>query len=600
MARPRRLIRQLLPSYLAIAILSLAGVEWYALTSLDDFYLNRTVGDLEDTGRLVRRVVAASGDRSAPQLQELAGNLERETGVRVTLLAPDGRVVADSRWDPAGMDDHGDRPEILAALAEGVGRDRRESRTLGEDSLYLALAPEDPGGMIVRASRPVKEIAAEVRQLQWGLALAGLIAALGVFLVSIVMARRIGRPIQRITEAAERFAEGDFGHRLEEPEYQETRALAKVLNRMAGLLDERFQTISRQHGELEGVLRSMGEAVIVLDEGGEVLRINRAAGEFLGVDPGAVRGRPLEDVVEPRALAVLLADVLASGDEAVQRDVNLPGPGAPHLLVDGSPLRDETGARIGAVIVIRDVTRLRRLEDIRADFVSNVSHELKTPITSLKGFVETLRDGALEDPLHARRFLDIIGRETDRLAAIIEDLVNLSRFEDGAGSAGIERTAQPLAPVLRRAVLRCQPLVRERGGRVELSCPADLRAEIAAPLLEMAVTNLVDNALKYGGPRPEVRVSAVVEGGEVVIRVRDRGLGIAPEHQPRVFERFYRVDKARSRADGGTGLGLALVKHIVRAQHGRVRLQSVPGEGSTFALCFPAPSSNTDTTLIEG
>ena len=599
MARPRKLIGQLLPSYLAIAILSLAAVEWYALTSLDDFYLNRTMHELEDTGRLVRRVIASSGDLSPSQLGDLVGALERESGVRVTLIAMDGRVVADSRRDPGGMDDHGDRPEVLDALAGGSGRAHRFSRTLGEDSLYLALAPEDPGGLIVRTSRPVTEVAAEVGQLQWGLALAGLLAALGVLLVSIFMARRIGRPIQRITEAAERFAEGDFGHRLEEPEYQETQALAKVMNRMAVLLDERFQTITRQHGELEGVLRSMVEAVIVLDGDGGVLRINRAAGELLGVDPGAVRGRPLTDVVEPRALAALLADVLASGDEIVQRDVNLPGAGAPHLMVDGSPLRDETGARIGAVVVVRDVTRLRRLEDIRADFVSNVSHELKTPITSLKGFVETLRDGALEDPGHARRFLDIIGQETDRLASIIEDLLNLSRLEAGSGGAGIELSVQQIAPVLRSAVLQCQPLVRERGGRVELSCPADLHAEIATPLLEMAVVNLVDNALKYGGEHPEVRVSAAVEGGEVVIRVRDRGPGIAPEHQPRVFERFYRVDKARSRADGGTGLGLALVKHIVRAQYGRVRLRSAPGEGSTFALHFPLSSSIPDTPLIE-
>ena len=307
------------------------------------------------------------------------------------------------------------------------------------------------------------------------------------------------------------------------------------------------------------------------------------------MDTGAVRGRPLAEVVEVPGLVRICGDVLASGDEVVERDVVLPGPEGLHLLVDGSPLLDSSGARTGAVVVIRDVTRLRRLENIRADFVSNVSHELKTPITSIKGFVETLRDGALEDPEHAQRFLDIIGRQTDQLATIVEELLSLSRLEVGTGDADIELTVQPLAPVLRSAVLLCQPQVRERGGRVELSCPADLAAAIAPPLLEMAMVNLVDNALKYGGESPEVRVSAAVEGGEVVIRVRDNGAGIPVEHQPRVFERFYRVDKARSRQHGGTGLGLALVKHVVRAQRGRVRLRSEPGKGSTFALHLPAP-----------
>ncbi len=332
------------------------------------------------------------------------------------------------------------------------------------------------------------------------------------------------------------------------------------------------------------VLASMVEAVIALDASGRVSRLNRAAGELLGVDPEAALGKTVEEVVAPDELAATIRETLSSKDEVMEQDVVLHGREELHLLVTGSPLRDERGAREGAVIVIGDVTRLRRLENIRSDFVSNVSHELKTPITAIKGFVETLRDGALEDPMHARRFLDIIGAQTDRLASIIEDLLNLSRLEEERSGSGFELITQPLCPVLRSAVLLCQPQVRERGGRVELSCPEDLEAACDGQLLELAVVNLIDNALKYGGDRPEVEVTAVGEASGVVVRVRDHGVGIPKEHQPRVFERFYRVDKARSRRDGGTGLGLALVKHIVLAHRGRIRLHSATGEGSTFTI----------------
>ena len=592
MARPRKLIRQLVPSYLAIAILSLAGVEWYTLTSLEDFYFERTVRELEDTARLVGRIVAGQGDVvEQGSLQALASELEQETGVRITLITREGRVEADSRRDPTSMDDHGNRPEVLEALTEGTGQSRRYSKTLGEDSMYLALA--EPGGsdsLIVRTCKPMTEAAAEIRRVQHSIVFAGLLAVLGVLAMSLLMARRIGRPIQRITEVAEYYADGDFTRRFEVQDYEEMQALADAMHRMAALLDERFRTITRQHTELEGILASMAEAVVVLDAVGKVLRINRAAGVLLGVDLESVRGRTLDDIVGPRELAALLREILASEDDLAERDLVLRVPEELHLLLQGSPLLDETGNRVGAVVVISDLTHLRRLENIRADFVSNVSHELKTPLTSLKGFVETLRDGAVDDPAHAQRFLDIIGRQTDRLAEIVEDLLSLSRLEDEVARDAIDLVRQPLAPVLRSAVLACQPQVREREGEVELSCPADLQAEIAAPLLELALVNLVDNALKYGGESPLVRVSAALEEGEVVIRVRDQGVGIPRSDQPRVFERFYRVDKGRSRRDGGTGLGLAIVKHITRAHLGRVRVRSEPGKGSTFILHLPASS----------
>jgi two-component system phosphate regulon sensor histidine kinase PhoR len=259
------------------------------------------------------------------------------------------------------------------------------------------------------------------------------------------------------------------------------------------------------------------------------------------------------------------------------------------LQVNGTSLRDAQGRSIGAVIVLNDVSRLRQLESMRRDFAANVSHELKTPITSIKGFVETLLDGALQDPHDAERFLRIVARQADRLNAIIEDLLSLSRVEKDAEAAEIALSMADLRPVLESALDDCKSKASLRGIRLAFDCAAEVVARINPPLLEQAVMNLLDNAVKYSEPGGDVHLLVQAAAGEVSIRVRDHGCGIAPEHLPRLFERFYRVDKARSRKQGGTGLGLAIVKHIVLAHRGRVTVESEPGAGSTFCIHLPAP-----------
>jgi two-component system phosphate regulon sensor histidine kinase PhoR len=273
----------------------------------------------------------------------------------------------------------------------------------------------------------------------------------------------------------------------------------------------------------------------------------------------------------------------------VQDDIVLRGPRDRTIRLRGTALRDVSGDG-GAVIVLDDVTDVQRLEAVRRDFVANVSHELKTPIASIKGFVETLLDGAADDPADNKRFLGIVARQADRLAAIIEDLLALSRIEqsEGAGNLPLERAS--LADVLAAAVADCGPRGTERSVHLETDCDPDLTADVNAPLLEQAIINLVDNAIKYSEPGHTVWITAAREGDGadgLVIRVRDEGCGIEAEHLPRLFERFYRVDKARSRKLGGTGLGLAIVKHIVQAHGGTVGVESLPGQGTTFTLRLP-------------
>jgi two-component system phosphate regulon sensor histidine kinase PhoR len=307
---------------------------------------------------------------------------------------------------------------------------------------------------------------------------------------------------------------------------------------------------------------------------------------MLGAEPHAAVGRPIQEVVRNADLERVLTAVL-EGKAPVEGEVTLRLEADRFFQVRGAPLRDADGREIGALVVLHDVTRLARLETMRRDFVANVSHELKTPITSIQGFIETLREGAVNDPAKAAQFLEILARQADRLNALIEDLLSLSRIERESEARRIERQRTNLRDVIEAAAADCSPRANERGITVRIGAPDALWADVDARMIEQAVANLLDNAIKFSPPGSAVEVEAETDGKECRIRVRDRGCGIAPEHLDRIFERFYRVDKGRSRDLGGTGLGLAIVKHIAQAHGGRVSVESVPGQGSTFTLHLP-------------
>ena len=589
MPKKKRLLWQLYPSYLLITVISVMGVTWYASSSLRQFFLGQTASDLEARARLVEKQIEECLDPPDEKCVDLlCKKIGRRASTRITIILPSGKVIGDSREDPAKMDNHVDRPEFMQALTGPSGNSMRYSRTLEKNMMYVGIPvrANEQTLAVVRTSIPVTAIDVALKEIQIRIAGAGLVIALFAAALSLIVSRRITRPIEELRKGAESFARGDFQCTLPVSESEEIGGLAEAMNEMARQLHERINTIIGQRNEIEGVLCSMIEGVIAVDMDERVLSMNNAAARMFGCNASEAQGRSIQEIVRNTVLREFVTDTLSS-EKPVERDVVLSSNGDLFLSGHGTLLQDAQGKQIGALIVLNDVTRLRRLEEIRRDFVANVSHEIKTPITAIKGFVETLREGAVKNPDDAERFLGIIEKHVERLEAIIEDLLSLSRIERGTEREENELVENSVKDVLDTAIQVCEVGAAARKIDIELSCPENLFAKMEPRLLEQAVVNLLDNAVKYSNEESSIRVEASQGEGEIILSVRDEGCGIEKKHLSRLFERFYRVDKARSRQLGGTGLGLAIVKHIAQAHGGHVNVESTPGKGSTFSIYLP-------------
>ena len=586
----KRLIWQIYPPFLVIILIALVALTWFFSRTLDDFYREEKRRGLEAQGQLVvnqARDALVSGNISS--LESLSLALGKQSGTRLTIILPDGRVVGDSEEAPAKMDNHARRPEIRVALEGRSGAATRYSTTLQQEMMYVALPIRSNDQIIgcVRTALPIASVDKALETVLFHVINSGILIALIAALISLWVSRRISRPLVEMKRGAERFAGGELDRRLPVYKGEEMGGLAEAMNQMAAQLNDRLQTVVSQRNEQEAVLASMIEGVLAVDHQERILRINQAAATLLGTNPELAVGRSLQEVVRKPELQRFITESLQSRT-SIEADMTLLYQGEERFLqTHGTPLRGSDGQTIGALIVIRDVTRLRRLENLRRDFVANVSHELRTPITAIKGAVETLLAGANENPEDSQRFLEIANRQSDRLNAIIEDLLSLSRLERDAESDEVARTHERLLPILESALQSCSSVAKSREVDVNLFCSEELVANVNSALLEQAVINLVDNAIKYSESRNFVTVESWQEGEQVMIKVQDRGQGISKAHLPRLFERFYRVDAARSRAVGGTGLGLAIVKHIVQAHNGGVTVHSTPGEGSVFTISLP-------------
>ncbi|BBO87921.1 sensor histidine kinase [Desulfosarcina ovata] len=589
MNKKKRLIYQLFPSYLLITLVSLFAVSWYALSFTRQFYLDRTQADLEVSGQMLKKqVMRLLRPLDAAALDRLCKDAAGETVKRVTVILPDGNVVADSEELPANMANHMDREEIRDAYQGTLGVSVRFSETLQQKMMYVALplvADEKMIG-VMRTSIPVTAIDERIGVIRSRIAIGALLVALLASGVSWAVSKRITTPIERMREGARRFADGDLLYRLPIPRTREFSALAETMNRMADQLRHRMEEMTNQRKKTESVLASMREGVIATDLDQRVISINPAAVMMFNVSTEKVSGRSILEIIRNHDFQTLMDQSLGTG-ESLESDIVHLQNGEQIFNVACTPLMDAVGKRLGGLVVVNDVTQLRRLENMRRDFAASVSHEIKTPLTAIKGFVETLSSGDLENREETRRFLDIIEKHVNRLAAIIEELMQLSRIErdDEVQQIGTENCR--IESVLNTAIHLCHEASQEKSIAVKLACKADLCGLFDATLLEQAAVNLLDNAIKYSPEDSVIRIEALKNGDQIEIRFIDQGPGIAKKHLSRLFERFYRVDKARSRKLGGTGLGLAIVKHIAQAHGGRVTVESELEKGSTFTLHLP-------------
>ncbi len=591
--RKKRLWRRLFLWYLWAPAAVLLLVGWYGSDVVRTLYTNQLTGDLESRAWLCGMqfgdlLAQGRGDEVDARCKKL-GQLSK---TRITVVLPSGEVLGDSNENPRDMDNHGGRPEIAEAFAGRVGREQRYSSTEHEDRIYVAvpLAGDSRPIAAVRTSLPVTALTQALERVRNPILF---VAAAGILLhamLTLAISRRMSRPLEEIKTGAERFAAGDLSHRLRAADSVEIGALVETMNRMAEQLDERIRTVLRQQNEREAMLSSMEEGVLAVDNEGTILSLNAACADLLGETSAPLQGRSIYEAIRKADLLEFIESALASASP-VEGEIQIRGGRDRWVSAHGTALHEARRGKIGVLVVLHDVTRLRHLEEVRRDFVANVSHELRTPITSIKGFVETLVDGAYEDKENAHRFLQIMLRQVNRLDAIISDLLTLSRIERGSEEQRIELAPESIRATLHAAVEMCEKKAADKAVQIELDCPENLTAEINAALLEQAVVNLLDNAIKYSNSGGVVEVRAFCEASELVIQVKDHGCGIEAQHLPRLFERFYRVDKARSRELGGTGLGLAIVRHIALAHRGTVDVQSTVGVGSAFRIRLPIDAS---------
>ncbi|MBF0209597.1 MAG: PAS domain-containing protein [Desulfamplus sp.] len=676
----RKILWQIVPPFLIITLLSLTAVTLHSTNVFKSFFLDNTEKELTTRAEFVKREFLArypyfydsepnkccnfielnkdsngvdSKGQSATNniIDKHCKEIGKTTGTRVTIILPSGEVVGDSFGNINTMQNHKHRYEVALAIKDKKGVSIRKSETLGENMMYIALPvfrnntePQDSDILwIVRVAMSISSIEKQIKSIQQNIFVALLIAVVAATGASLFVARRITRPIEEMRVGADNFANGKLSTLLQLPESEELFQLALTMNQMALTLDEKIKTLEDRSMELEAVHSSMREGVIAIDPDERIITANQAASVMFGYPAQMIKGRNIHEISRHYELQKLINKALAN-PEPVEDDIVILGRDDRIYNVHSTSLCNASKVRIGTLIIFHDITRIRKLETMHKDFAANVSHELKTPLTSIKGFIETLEslireqraDSCVENGQRdfkseqAIKFIKIIQKNVERLIALINDLLALSRVEREEGTP-VKLEPHDIAQVIQRAIVackeisnskdvfveyiskdNCQPYLEnidesfensykdesedyedsrqeELEGESNFSSEESFRAFMDPILMEQALVNLLDNAIKYSSSGNKVTVACDKdEAGSIVISITDYGSGIGSEHLSRIFQRFYRVDKARSRDMGGTGLGLAIVKHIVKYHKGDISVASTLGKGSTFKITLPA------------
>ena len=580
----RRLYIQLLAAVLVSGLAALLPLAWTGGDALQSSYRESAVQDMIANAHLFS--LAASphlSEENREALPALARKAQADSHARFTVIAGDGAVIADSEEDANRMENHAGRPEIRQAMAGGTGVDVRKSPTLGTDWIYAAIPVR--GGIVIRAAASLDKVDFRLAQW-WKKAALGFVVSLALLAaLALFVAGTLARPLEIAAAGADRYAKGDFSHRIPVSGSAEMRRLALSLTAMADELDTRFRQIERQGREMRAVFANMTEGVLAVDGQGRIMLVNGAAEAMLDLPSGAT-GKNLAGLLRHPGLLDAVRTASTS-DSPLESEIGLANRTGGETLVNihSTVIRDAEKT-MGVLIVLRDVTRIRKLEIMRRDFVANVSHELRTPVTAIQGSLETLLDGGMDDAAAARTFLHMAVRNARRLGKIIGNLLLLAGMESGKRGQDGEASPHRIRPVLEEALAACGESAAERRVVFVTQYDGDVSARMDPHLVVHALVNLLDNAIKYGPDGGAVTIAVTADHENARIVITDEGPGIEPRHRSRVFERFYRVDGS-SRAREGSGLGLSLVRHIAMAQGGSIRLESDTGKGCAFILSLP-------------
>ena len=597
--RNRPLFLQLLYFVLPIYIIGW-GVQYYFIGPfIEQFYLNETKEHLTSKAHLIQSGIDTK--RENVSLQDFVKKSSKLSEIRITILDTNGVVLADSEEDPSSMENHrgtNKREEIEVAIKKGIGSSQRYSTTINEHMLYVAiLASVEGSHFIIRTSESMLSLNTSINKVRQRIVLITIIILIVIIPAVIITSRFITRPLFLIGKAAKKISKGDMFDPIPISQKsffsgtEEISSITVALNEMAKELDKKIATITREKNEQKNILNyiniiqySMSEGLIAIDLENKFSTINKAASSYLNIDRKKDIGKPYDKKIKNKAIKKIIKSILKK-QRPITKEIRIGRMKKMFFIVNGKVLKDQKSKPVGCLIVMTDVTRLKQLEAMRRVFVANVSHELKTPITSIGGYIETAQG---DIPLETKNeFLEKAIKQNNRLNSIIDDLLRLSRIEAIEDEDTFTLSTQKLLPIIESSVEDIRGEIKKYGIKVVIECSDDICAKIDSQLMREALINLLENAIKYGFDNSTVILSVKRKSNKILIDIENKGELIPEKERDRIFNRFYRLDKSRSKKTGGTGLGLAIVKHISIVHNGTIEVHKSDGDTTVFRLTLP-------------
>lgn len=575
-----KLRNRLTLTYILLMGVALISLAFFITNLIERAYVDAVGNRLVKEANFIIKQIERENDH---ELNQLVKEYAKELNVRITVIDNEGNVLADTDYNSSEMENHGTRPEIVSAFEGKVGKEIRYSKSLGMEMLYIAIPITGEVQGVIRLSIPSKEISLSIEAIWYTLIFGLLILFVIILIISNRIAFMITQPIESITKIAKKITKGDYGERAQIKSHDEIGQLGLALNQMADSLKKQIDVIHENERKLSTVLNNMANGVILVDQKGIIMLANPAIEWLLGDSVKDIIGKNHQEAGRNSSLSELIERSLKNG-ESLHTEIEILNPRRRFLASSLAPIIDSYGKVNGVVAVLNDITKLKRLENMRTEFVANVSHELRTPVTAIKGFTETLLDGALEDEETSKAFLQIIYKESDRLHRLINDLLDLSKIELNQEVLNYSRVN--VTKLMESVIETFQPKTAKLGLAIEHKLNS-ISAEVDEDRIKQVIINLINNAVTYTTKgKITIELTSYKEHSFRII-IKDTGIGIPKKDIPRIFERFYRVDKARSRDSGGTGLGLAIVKHIIESHQGFIQVESEIGKGSSFTITLP-------------